>query len=336
MASSSEAIDWASLRALRARFLEGGPPGPDYWSNARLLADYDATFGARIGWKWSYVLSELGRLGWTPPPGELVDWGCGTGVAARAVLESGAPFERVRLWDRSAQALDFAAARIASEHPGIGVEIERSSAGNARGGTLLVSHVLSEISPQTRGALVERARRADAVIWVEPGTFTASRALIDAREQLRGELHPIAPCPHDERCGLLDATHERDWCHQFVPPPTVAFTEAGWARFGKEMGIDLRSLPVSFLVLDRRASKPLPSGATRLLGRPRVQKGMATLTGCSEPGVRDLRLRRSVLPGQFREAQHGDFPGLAAWRAEGTELVAIQPIEREDFGPPQP
>lgn len=333
MASSPGTIDWAALRALRARFLEGGPPGPDYWASARLLADYDATFGARIGWKWTYVLAELERLGWTPPRGEGIDWGCGTGVASRAVLASGAPFTRVRLADRSPLAVDFAANRIASEHPG--VEVARGGADGA-GGTLLVSHVLSEISPQTRDGLVERARRADAVIWVEPGTFAASRALIEVRERLRGELHPVAPCPHAARCGLLDAAHERDWCHQFAPPPTEAFTEPEWARFSREMGIDLRSLPVSFLVLDRRAPSPLPSGATRLLGRPRVQKGMAILTGCAEPAVRDLRLRRSRLSEWFRAAQHGDLPGLAVWRAEGADLTGIQPIAPAGRGPSHP
>ena len=34
------------------------------------------------------------------------------------------------------------------------------------------------------------------------------------------------------------------------------------------MGIDLRDLPLSFLVLDQRASPRLPAGATRVIGAP--------------------------------------------------------------------
>ncbi|MEI6085322.1 MAG: hypothetical protein WCS70_13625, partial [Verrucomicrobiota bacterium] len=76
-------IDWDALNRLRAGFLAGAT---DYWRSERDLASYDLTFAQRIGWKWDFVLAELKRLGWQPPVGPVVDWGCGSGIAGRAFL----------------------------------------------------------------------------------------------------------------------------------------------------------------------------------------------------------------------------------------------------------
>ena len=83
-----DSIDWEALERMRAAFLAGTAGAADYWQTEGELAAYDATFAQRIGWKWDFVLSELQRRGWTPPRGELLDWGCGSGVAARAFAET--------------------------------------------------------------------------------------------------------------------------------------------------------------------------------------------------------------------------------------------------------
>jgi hypothetical protein len=75
-----------ALERLRRHFLEGGAARADYWHSKADLAAYDQTFGQRIGWKWDHVLADLARLGWSPPPGEVLDWGCGSGIAGRAFL----------------------------------------------------------------------------------------------------------------------------------------------------------------------------------------------------------------------------------------------------------
>src|SRR6185436_4078772 len=58
-------LDWHTLDRLRDRFLQGGSATP-YWETADDLANYDLTFGERIGWKWDHVLRELRLRGWTP------------------------------------------------------------------------------------------------------------------------------------------------------------------------------------------------------------------------------------------------------------------------------
>src|SRR5437899_9141333 len=102
-----DAIDWAALERMRAAFLEGSAGAGDYWQTESDLASYDATFAQRIGWKWDYVLTELERRGWTPPCGELLDWGCGSGIAGRAFLDYFGvdSVSGLRVSDRSAPAV---------------------------------------------------------------------------------------------------------------------------------------------------------------------------------------------------------------------------------------
>ena len=88
---SDGSIGWERLRRLRAVFLDGAADAADYWSDTALLDDYDRTFGARIRWKWEFVLDELAQLGWRAPAGLVLDWGCGTGVASRALRCLDAP-----------------------------------------------------------------------------------------------------------------------------------------------------------------------------------------------------------------------------------------------------
>src|SRR5437867_12656307 len=103
-------IDWNSLERLRTAFLSGTAGAGDYWQSESALASYDATFAQRIGWKWDYVLAELTRRGWSPPRGELLDWGCGSGIAHRAFLDHFGADGVTKLWltDRSVLAVAYA------------------------------------------------------------------------------------------------------------------------------------------------------------------------------------------------------------------------------------
>ncbi|MFM7213295.1 MAG: small ribosomal subunit Rsm22 family protein, partial [Verrucomicrobiota bacterium] len=214
---------WTALERLREIFLSGQPVRGSYWTCREDLEAYDATLGERIGWKWDAVLDQLGRLGWCPPVGPLVDFGCGSGVASRRVLGHGSAdrFTEIRLIDKSSLATGFAASRLRNLVPGVRV-VEAGSADMAdvmAGSTVLLSHVLGEMLPVARRQLASALADAAAVIWVEPGTHADSRALIAMREELLGSFHPVAPCVHAARCGLLAAGQERHWCHFFANPP---------------------------------------------------------------------------------------------------------------------
>src|SRR6185369_12171097 len=276
-----DTLDWAALDRLRDSFLAGKPAGASYWTSRLDLENYDLTFAQRIGWKWDAVLRELKLRGWTPPRGPLLDWGCGSGIAGRRVVEFFGPehFTSLSVFDHSPLAMEFAMGRAQEEFSSLcakpfqvaparwhdGPErrppVRRDNsladlAGSETGvpsfGTLIISHVLNELTDAGALALHEAIDQANTVLWVEPGTYADSRALIEARERLGAKFLLIAPCTHQAGCGLCAQENARHWCHHFASPPAGIMADSNWVRFANRAGIDLRSLPYSFIVLERK------------------------------------------------------------------------------------
>ncbi len=304
---SWETLDWARLDRLRATFLAGGRSTGAYWTSREDLANYDFTYAQRIGWKWDAVLRELRLRGWQPLPGPLLDWGCGSGVAGRRVLEFYGPehFGTLRVFDRSRLAMDFASDRAREEFPGLPVTPDASPGG----GTLVLSHVLNELDDAGQRALRSALAGADAVLWVEPGTYADSRALIAWREALRADLAPVAPCTHRRECGLLHAHNAAHWCHHFAEPPPGLAADADWVRFGQRAGIDLRSIPYSFLVLQRHGA-PNHEGWSRVIGQPRLYKGFAKVLDCAAEDVREVGVQARDHQELLRAIKKGRCPTL--------------------------
>ena len=309
-----ETIDWKALERMRTAFLQNTAGATDYWQSESDLASYDATFAQRIGWKWDYVLEELKRRGWSPPEGELLDWGCGSGIASRAFLDhfGEKSVGALRLWDRSGPAVSYATAQARKKYPRL--KIAGGNGSPSTNDILLISHVLTELSPEQTQALADEAMNAQSVLWVEPGTYEASLTLIAVRERLRSQFNIVAPCTHQERCGILAPENERHWCHHFASPPPEVFTDGNWARFASMTGIDLRDLPLSFLVLGKRPSLPLPSGAGRVIGHPRIYKGHALLLGCDVSGVSERKLSKRHFPDEFKAWRKGKADVLWEWK----------------------
>jgi hypothetical protein len=320
-------LDWSTLNRLRAGFLAGAAGHRDYWQSPADLAQYDATFAQRIGWKWDFVLNDLQRLGWQPPAGTVLDWGCGSGVANRALPAHFGQSTTRELWlsDRSALAVQFATRRAREKYPELSVQ----PGSPARADLLVISHVLTELSPAGIEELLQLASQATAVLWVEPGTYEASRQLISIRERLRGEFQLVAPCPHQGRCGVLAPGCESHWCHQFAPPPEFVFTDAFWTNFARTMEIDLRSLPLSYLVLDRRPVTPLPAAAARILGRPEIFKPHVELLGCSRDGLIAGTVSRREDADGYRRLKKGKCPSLQIWERTGNQLNSWRPWSDE-------
>src|SRR5262245_59556774 len=153
--------DWARLAELRAGFLGEEAPSSRHaepWRSERDLELYDATFAQRIGWKWDAVLRELALRGVELSGTTLVDWGCGTAVAARKRANAAAcGVRRVHLWDRSAAARTWARERLLREHPGLEISLD-APPDDLAPELLLVSHVLGELGPVEVADLLELAR----------------------------------------------------------------------------------------------------------------------------------------------------------------------------------
>lgn len=283
--------DQARLERMRDRFL-AGCAGEDYWRDDVDLELYDRFFAARIGWKWDAVLAQVERRVTFGEIDRVIDWGCGSGIATRRFCTRRSP-RMVRFLDRSRRARDFAAKRLAEERPGITIEAHDAPIGEACD-LLLVSHVLSELTPRGIADLEMVARRARHVIWVESATHETSRALAAIRDRWCAERPIILPCTHDHPCPLFTAGNERHWCHNFAKPPSSVFQEADWAEFARRLEIDLRALPYSFL-----AAGPIGEGhversghSVRVLGRPRFTKVGIEFYSCGPDGIEDLRIRK--------------------------------------------
>lgn len=324
-----QTLDWTALDRLRDQFLDGKPPAASYWTTPGDVANYDFTFARRIGWKWDAVLRELRLRGWTPPPGPLLDWGCGSGVASRRVIEflGQDRFSALQLFDRSPLAMQFAADRARAAFPAMPVEqmeprlpIRQTKADGVEPefgapGTLVISHVLNELDEAGGKALRSVLEQAGAVLWVEPGTHADSRALIAVRESLRERFLLVAPCPHQAACGLLAPDNARHWCHHFASPPPGLMADGHWVRFAQRAGIDLRRLPYSFLVLERKGAREPATGLlagdwSRVLGEPRLYKGYARILGCQADGVRELELQKRDAPEVYKAMKSGEGPIL--------------------------
>jgi hypothetical protein len=280
-------MDWERLERLRARFLEPRAGG-SYWRDEGDLEAYDDTFAQRIAWKWDAVVGELARRRFEPPPGPVCDWGCGSGVASRVWLRA-FPATALHLHDRDPLAVGFAERRAREAFPRLDV---------ARGvpdepALLLASHVLGELP--SAAPLLALARRSSAFVLVEPGAPATSRALSAIREALLGEFAVVGPCGHSAACGAL--ARAGDWCHFFAEPPQEVFHDREWTRFGRRMGIDLRSLPYSWLAMRRGLGGPEPRAVT--LGRPRIGKALARVTECVESGLRERVVTRRDDPEEW-------------------------------------
>lgn len=327
-----ESLDWEILDRLREKFISGSAAEGPYWHTITDLECYDFTYGERIGWKWDAVLRELKTRGWTPPPAaSVLDWGCGSGIAGRRVIDffGAAHFSKLVVYDHSALAMDFAEHRARHTFPKIGVERAdyRALEGDAPIDVLVVSHVLNELDDKARAQLSSLCARAQTILWVEPGTHAISRTLGTWREDLRATgFNAIAPCTHQNACGILAAGNERHWCHFFANPIPNIYADAEWVKFGQRAGIDLRSLPYSFLVLDRRPANT-PAGYSRIIGEPRHYKGYAKLYNCDVSGVTDLMLQKRDAPDLFKALKHARETGLHKWSHENGRITHVDSEE---------
>ncbi|MDB6095388.1 MAG: Ribosomal small subunit Rsm22 [Verrucomicrobia bacterium] len=322
-------LDWTALDRLREGFLTGKAGDGPYWKSASELASYDLTYGERIGWKWDHVIRELKMRGWAPsaaaPLRSVLDWGCGSGVAGRRVISAfGAEsFDALQLWDHSPAACDFAADAATRAFPKVDVQTVTPGflAGDEPIGLLLVSHVLNELGPDALAALKSLVTRAQAVIWVEPGTHDVSRALGALRDAWLAEFSVIAPCTHRNLCPALAPGRERDWCHFFAPAPAEIFANTDWVKFGQRAGIDLRSLPYCFIALERSSRVATPEGLSRVIGRPEHFKPYARLLNCDAAGLADLTLPKRADPALFKELDRTKAPLIYRWRREGETIL---------------
>lgn len=324
-------LDWKSLERHREQFIAGKTSDGPYWTSHEDLASYDLTFGERIGWKWDSVLDELQLRGWRPPGGAVLDWGCGSGIAGRRVIGRFGPkaFESLIVWDHSPIATDFAQDMAGREAPGLSVSA--ATPGYIRGdepiGLLLLSHVLNELPPPALAEIRVLAARSRAIIWTEPGSRETSRLLGSLRDELSGEFGVVAPCTHSNACPILGPGNERHWCHHFGAPPPAIFVDSNWMKFARRAGIDLRSLPYSFVALERGRGAG-EGGLSRVIGRPEPFKPYVRLLNCDCRGLEELMILKRDNSALCKELARSKRPLVYKWERTGTHITAASAPQR--------
>jgi hypothetical protein len=318
-------LDWASLARHRERFLGGGASDGPYWASAADLAGYNFTYGERIGWKWDAVLDELRIRGWKPPGGVILDWGCGSGIAGRRVIGrfGAGSFESLAVWDHSQLAIEFAEETARREFPSLPISTATTDylEGEKQIGLLVVSHVLNELSPSAMDDLRALASRSKAIIWTEPGSHDISRLLGAFRDEWSREFGVVAPCTHAQPCPILAPGNERHWCHHFAAPPSGIFADSNWVKFGQRAGIDLRSLPYSFVALDR-AWNGGESGLSRVIGRPEHFKPYTRLLNCDAGGLAELTVMKRDNAALCKVLDKTKRPLVYRWTRDGTKITS--------------
>lgn len=317
-------LDWKALDRLRDLFLAGAPADEPYWASESDLASYDLTYGERIGWKWDAILDELGMRQWAPDGGTVLDWGCGSGVAARRLVARYGPgaFDSLVVWDHSPVAALFSHDAARRAFPGLDVAVATPGflAGDGPIGLLVLSHVLNELTPAALEEVRGLAARARAVVWAEPGNRETSRRLGALRDELAADFRVVAPCTRAGSCPVLSPGNERHWCHHFAAPPPGIFADSGWVKFGQRAGIDLRSLPYAFLALDRERARG-EEGLSRVIGRPEHFKPYARVLNCDASGLEVLEVPKRGCPDLYKELDRTRRPLVYRWTREGARVT---------------
>jgi hypothetical protein len=129
---------------------------------------------------------------------------------------------------------------------------------------------------------------------------------------------------------MLTPENERHWCHHFGRVPPGVSQDARWAQFGRELGIDMRALPFSFLVLEREnTATASTAGFSRIIGRPREAKGRMEVLSCDAGGVGELLLQKRDVPGLFKLLQKGRADAAYRWQRDGRRIIGAAPLDSQ-------
>jgi len=326
-------LDWPTLDRLRDGFLTGRAADGVYWKSHDDLACYDLTYGERIGWKWDHVLRELRLHQWHPTSRHVLDWGCGSGVASRRVLEFFQPtnFDSLTFWDQAPIACDYSWTSASGRWPALPIAVATPGllTSDEPLGLVVVSHVLNELSDEQLTGLRSVLSRAREILWVESGTHDVSRKLGAIRDSLivTDGFSVVAPCTHQLACPMFSEGNAPHWCHFFAPPPSEIFSDPNWVRFGQRAGIDLRSLPYSFIALDRTKDRPSATTLSRVIGRPEHFKPYCRWLNCDHDGLTELELPKRADPVLFKQLERTKLPLVYQWERDGPKVRGGYPAE---------
>jgi hypothetical protein len=248
-----------TLERDRAAFLS-------YVSDPRKVAAYTLFYLPTNLAKWDYLWSKLSHeLKATLAEQDFVDMGSGPGTFSLAFLASlEGRFEGViHLVDHSSLMLEQAKRLIFAFYPHISVKSYESFAEFFshkldEKHTLFFGHSLNELDSFAQSNLLKQAK-AQAIMWIEPGTPAAFKQIIPIRGALIDQgFFNHYPCMNQSSCPLARESNTQDWCHQVIH----VSLEPEVARLAQILELNRHELPMMAHVFTKQS--PLPfEGAER-------------------------------------------------------------------------
>jgi len=224
-------------------------------------------------------------------PRSLLDVGAGPGVAAWAAVAQWPSLDELTL-------VEVEPAMIAAGRellPGA-TWVESDIAGTRGPADLVVaSYLLGELAAGAAAAVRLWEQTADTIVFVEPGTPTGYRRVLDARAAVvAAGGYTVAPCPHDRPCPLPAG----DWCHFAVRLPRSKLH-----RQAKGVELGYEDEKFSYAALSR---EPAAKAAARIIRQPQIRSGHVNLVTCEPDGIHQRTISRKQ--GQLYKEAKG-----AAW-----------------------
>ncbi len=96
--------------------------------------------------------------------------------------------------------------------------------------------------------------------------------------------------------------------------------DGNWSRFARTLEIDLRSLPYSFVALDRSTTQG-GAGVSRIIGQPRFYKGFCKILSCQASGVHEYELQKRSDKNLWKTLKKGRHSGRFEWEMEGVRII---------------
>lgn len=214
-------------------------------------------------------------------PVSMLDLGTGPGTALWAAVDHWPTINSIDAWERETAFVELGSRLTkGADHPAVkGArwrQITLTGAlpqGLPKYDLIVIGHVLNEMNPETRDAIVLSAweRCAGMLLVVEPGTSAAFPVVLRARElMIEQGAHTIAPCPHNALCPLPTAL-PLDWCHY-----PQRLQRPGFQRIAREGTAGWEEAKFSYAAMARfEQESPIYA---RLLHDPHVSKIGADLT----------------------------------------------------------
>ena len=305
------------VRELSAMFNGITPRRPGYLAAGRLRRAYVHYYLPVNAEKVARVLRELDVYAPPRPRPKVLDFGCGPGTAAVAMLLH-RPVADLCLVDVVDEALDdarFFCTALGTE-PRTMHEVP-----DEKFDLILAANVFSE----SLAPLEERLTDTGHLVVIEPALKESTRKLMKWRDDMVARGFRIAaPCVGAAVCPML----ERDdlWCHQDVAWPRPASV----AEIDRRVGLTKESLKYSYAVITKNGKTLADlAGDVRIVSNLHKEKGKAWAYVCGRQGplcrAEVLTRHRSESTAAFFHADRGH---VLSMKVEGDFARSEGPIER--------